>query len=179
MELCTTSLDRVFLENNDPNKYNGPMPSNDQAVLLQLANGLGYLHSLKILHGDIKPENILISSSGESVQMKWTGFGFRKSNLNDACSTSISQSATRMGSRRWWAPETYKDEANVSEIGETFSAGCVFLYFLSKGLHPFANPDLGEYKVANNVTNGKIVNRIGIHNFKQFTISKNYCFFIF
>ena len=76
-------------------------------------------------------------------------------------------------------PETYKDEANVSEIGETFSAGCVFLYFLSKGLHPFANPDLGEYKVANNVTNGKIVNRIGIHNFKQFTISKNYCFFIF
>ena len=27
MELCTASLDRVFLENNEPNKYNGPMPS--------------------------------------------------------------------------------------------------------------------------------------------------------
>jgi serine/threonine-protein kinase/endoribonuclease IRE1 len=117
------------------------MPSNEQ-VLLQLANGLHYLHTQDILHGDIKPENILISSMGESVQMKWTRFGFRQSNLND--SFSLTLSATKMGLRKWWPPEMDKDKKKISKRGEIFSAGCVFLYFLSGGIHPFPQDVLRE-----------------------------------
>jgi serine/threonine protein kinase len=133
------------------------MPSNDK-VLLQLANGLGYLHSLNIVHGDIKPENILISST-KPVQMKWTGFGFSQPNRD---SYSLTPSVTRMGSRKWWSPEMYRNEDEVTEIGETFSIGCVFLYFLSGGHHPFATPDLGEFEIAVNVTEGRIINRTGM-----------------
>ena len=137
------------------------MPSNEQ-VLLQLANGLGYLHSLNILHGDIKPENILISSTAKSVnsvQMKWTGFGFRQSND----SYSLSMSGPVMGSRKWWPPEMYEDETKASEAGEIFSAGCVFLYFLSRGFHPFGSLELArENELKNNVRDGNPVNLKGI-----------------
>jgi serine/threonine protein kinase len=152
MELCAASLDHLLLRG-----YNGPMPSNEQ-VLLQLANGLGYLHSLNILHGDIKPENILISST-LPVQMKWTGFGFRQSND----SYSLSMSGPVMGSRKWWPPEMYEDETKASQAGEIFSAGCVFLYFLSGGFHPFGSLEpADEIELKKNVTGGNPVNLKGI-----------------
>ena len=151
MELCEASLDHRML-----GKYNGPMPSNEQ-VLLQLANGLGYLHSLNVMHGDIKPENILISST-EPVQMKWTGFGFRQSNG----SFSLSLSGPQLESRRWWPPEMYLDQRNASEKGEIFSAGCVFFYFLSNGVHPFGSLERGsESQIVRNVQEGTPVNMKG------------------
>jgi serine/threonine-protein kinase/endoribonuclease IRE1 len=137
------------------------MPSRVQ-VLLQLANGLGYLHSLNILHGDIKPENILISST-TPVHMKWTGFGFTHliQPRNDSYSLTPSN-ITRMGSRKWWPPELHKEEDNLSKEGETFSAGCVFLYFLSGGNHPFASPEQGEFGTAFNVIEGNIIYKMGM-----------------
>jgi serine/threonine-protein kinase/endoribonuclease IRE1 len=123
------------------------MPSRVQ-VLLQLANGLGYLHSLNILHGDIKPENILISST-TPVHMKWTGFGFTHLRHEPY---SVSASVAKMNLRKWWSPEMYRTN-KISKKSEIFSTGCVFLYFLLDGLHPFGSADLDELE--KNVKRGK------------------------
>jgi serine/threonine protein kinase len=81
MELCAASLQDYI-----KGKYEGPMPTDEQ-VLFQLANGLEYIHSRKILHRDIKPDNILISLT-KPVEMKWSGFGSSKP-VNDLnCSLS-------------------------------------------------------------------------------------------
>ena len=97
----------------------------DLLVLLQLASGLNFLHARNIVHGDIKPENLLIfnnggNSSNQPVQIKWSDFGFSKdvtfrgnvAELNDF-STSITSSkkeglctlTTIRGSLAWISPE--------------------------------------------------------------------------
>ena len=49
----------------------------DLQVLHQMASGLAHLHAEGIVHGDIKPENILISLN-DPVQMKLADFGISK-----------------------------------------------------------------------------------------------------
>jgi serine/threonine protein kinase len=47
-------------------------------AMLQLAQGLEYIHSQKWIHGDIKPENVLIfeNYSRKAITLKWACFGF-------------------------------------------------------------------------------------------------------
>ena len=52
MDLVPTSLSSFLTESALDN-------SSQQALFRQLMSGLGHMHSLKILHGDVKPSNIL------------------------------------------------------------------------------------------------------------------------
>lgn len=76
LELCSASLDQCFLTDRDPKKYKGPLPS-DVEVVLQLAKGLEYIHSKKMVHRNIKPENVMISATNP-VLIKWSDFGLCK-----------------------------------------------------------------------------------------------------
>ncbi|KAK4004403.1 hypothetical protein OUZ56_006137 [Daphnia magna] len=126
-------------------KYSGPKLPPDELVLYQIANGLHYIHSRDLVHRDIKPENILISMT-TPVQMKVSDLSFVKKTRQD----TFSQSKIR-GTLLWMAPETlkaYTDNENKSTDlpgefpdgtikSDTFSSGCVFFYFRTRGKHPF------------------------------------------
>ncbi|KAK4004085.1 hypothetical protein OUZ56_005828 [Daphnia magna] len=126
-------------------KYSGPILPPDELVLYQIANGLHYIHSRGLVHRDIKPENILISMK-TPVQMKVFDLSFVKKTREDI----FSQSKIR-GTLPWMAPERLKvlnDTENMpvnlldgTIKSDTFSSGCVFFYFLTRGKHPFGNKD--------------------------------------
>jgi len=44
-------------------------------LFYQIAKPVAYLHSQNIYHGDIKPENILISGEGNNLSCKLIDFG--------------------------------------------------------------------------------------------------------
>jgi len=52
-------MDQLFLEDGNPKKFSGQMPT-EIVVLLQLANGLNYIHSKNLVHRYIRPENVHI-----------------------------------------------------------------------------------------------------------------------
>lgn len=75
LELCDASLDRVLLPDYHERKYGGPKLPHHSEVLLQLAEGLSYIHSKQIIHRNINPYNVLISADhNPNVTMKWSGF---------------------------------------------------------------------------------------------------------
>jgi serine/threonine protein kinase len=147
LELCDASLDHLFLNENDPKKYRGPMPP-EAEVLIQLAKGLEYIHQMGLVHRNIKPQNVLIwvNSQTKQVLMKWTDFGFSKRfEVNER--GTFSMGGVR-GAIDYFAPEILKlqDEASSSENetqkrgtvqSDVFAEGLVFGYFLSGGVHPF------------------------------------------
>jgi serine/threonine protein kinase len=136
------------LKDGDPRKYRGPMPQEIE-VLHQLAIGLEYIHQMKVIHRNIKPENVLIwvNPITDQVLMKWSGFGLNKE-VNER--GTYSMSGIR-GTYNWLAPEILKllqvDEANKAAVKQrgtvktdVFPEGLVFGYFLLKGLHLFGTP---------------------------------------
>jgi serine/threonine-protein kinase/endoribonuclease IRE1 len=152
LELCAAPLQDFIY-----GKYRGPMPTDEQ-VLFQLANGLEYIHSMEFLHRTIEPENILISKT-KPVQMKWSGFWASKPvNENGSCSLSGLR-----GTYNWMPPEQLRimkseenaDHGRGSVKSEIFSAGCVFIFFLLSGKHPFGDE---SNNIPKNVLRGDPVN---------------------
>lgn len=134
MELCAGTLGEVI----DKEKVFTLSP--DPEVMYQIANGLHYIHSQNIIHRDIKPDNIFISSE-KNGQIKVGDFDRSKEmSLENKHSVSVIT-----GTRSWMAPEMGKcfdQKIECTVDSDTFSAGCVFFVFTTRevklgGIHPF------------------------------------------
>jgi serine/threonine-protein kinase/endoribonuclease IRE1 len=154
--LCDASLEKLFLKENDPKKYRGPMPP-ELYVLLQLAEGLEYIHQMGLVHRDIKPQNVLIRSDSTTrrVVMKWADFGFSKK-VNER--GSFTMGGVR-GTYDYFAPEILKlldedsstdneDKKRGTVKSDVFAEGLVFGYFISVGVHPFGTT---SHQIQNNL----------------------------
>ena len=66
--------------------------------MMQVACGLQYLHSCqpKVVHRDVKPDNILLGSPESPFDAKLSDFGFARSK---------SHFATQCGTKEYLAPE--------------------------------------------------------------------------
>jgi calcium/calmodulin-dependent protein kinase I len=97
----------------------------------QIVSALAFLHSNGIVHRDIKPDNLLLSSESEDAVVKIADFGFAK-RIGDG------MLHTPCGSPVYSAPEIVREESYDKSV-DMWSAG-VLLYILLCGFPPFYHP---------------------------------------
>uniref|UniRef100_A0AAQ6A0I8 Protein kinase domain-containing protein n=1 Tax=Amphiprion ocellaris TaxID=80972 RepID=A0AAQ6A0I8_AMPOC len=94
-ELLDQSLHQYLQEQN---QYGLPM-GELRSVLHQLATALSYVHSINIIHADLKPVNIMVVDRHQHpVRVKVIDFGL-------ACPVSEAQQGMRLGTLWYRAPE--------------------------------------------------------------------------
>jgi serine/threonine protein kinase len=113
--------------------------------------GISELHKRKIVHRDIKPDNILIHGDGT---IKICDFGISKRIHGKGLISETS------GTPAFMAPETFSNKWYEPYSADIWSLG-VLLYTLLSGTNPFKNDDIkimkakiatGEYKVIEDIS---------------------------
>ncbi|XP_073927823.1 serine/threonine-protein kinase 36 isoform X2 [Castor canadensis] len=106
----------------------GKLPEDQvQAIAAQLVSALYYLHSHRILHRDMKPQNILLAKDGG---IKLCDFGFAR-----AMSTNTMVLTSIKGTPLYMSPELV-EERPYDHTADLWSVGCI-LYELAVGTPPF------------------------------------------
>jgi serine/threonine-protein kinase/endoribonuclease IRE1 len=101
---------------------------------------LNQLHSLGIVHGNLKPSNILISfpkGDGTGPMMKLADFGIRR-----AVRTGGVTQFRLVTTEGWMCPTDPQDLIGPSF--DTFSLGCIYGFIVLNGLHPFGTDPISR-----------------------------------
>ncbi|RWS21520.1 polarization-related protein LKB1-like protein [Leptotrombidium deliense] len=155
MEYCTTSID--ILINSSPEKKLPVYQCHE--YFIDLIDGLEYLHSIGIIHRDIKPQNLVLTNANV---LKICDFG-----ICEELETyeKLNKSVHQHGTTPYMAPEIFISCDTENE--ELFLDGCkidiwsagVTLYYMITGDLPFNYNYIGascisdEFKVKDELTN--------------------------
>jgi len=101
-----------------------------------VCEGVQYLHQLKVIHGDIKPNNVLVDENGVA---KLCDFGLVR--LVDWGGTAgMTTTSPYTGTARYKAPELFISAENRHPVatfeGDIYSVGCIMLEFIEQ-IYPF------------------------------------------
>lgn len=100
-------------------------------IALHATNGMAYLHSQKVVHFDVKPDNLLVdgdwNSPGPGPVIKVADFGLSVVKYNTFCSNV----QDLRGTLPYMAPEMILDHRHVTESADVWSLGVVFWELLT------------------------------------------------
>ena len=112
----------------------------------EVIDALTYLHSVNIVHRDVKPENILLNTINRKIRCKLIDFGISRTFENNELMME-----TPCGTVTYAPPEMHKGEKYNGILAEVWSLG-VLLYTMICGYLPFVEED--EETTIRNILNG-------------------------
>jgi serine/threonine-protein kinase len=115
-------------------------PAAVRQIALQVLDALEYAHGFGIIHRDVKPANILLTTDG---RLKVTDFGIARFAVDET------QTGLMVGTPSYMSPEQCRG-VDVDKRCDLFSLGCV-LYELSCGERAFTGDSYAEtlYRLIN------------------------------
>jgi eukaryotic-like serine/threonine-protein kinase len=126
--------------------HGDPLSTRDALTFAaQAARGLGAAHSRGIVHRDVKPDNLFITTAGV---LKVLDFGLAhlagdsSGAERDSTESKLTSAGAVLGTIRYMSPEQAKGLA-VDSRSDLFSLGVVLCEMLS-GRHPFQRPTSAE-----------------------------------
>ncbi|ODQ55531.1 kinase-like protein [Saitoella complicata NRRL Y-17804] len=126
MDYCFGGSIRTVLQS-------GPLPELHISIITrELLHALSYIHSLPLIHRDLKCANILLTHTG-SIQL--CDFG-----VAAPLTSSQSKRSTFVGTPYWMAPEVIREGEWYDVKADIWSAG-VCVYEMATGNPPFADQE--------------------------------------
>ena len=115
----------------------GRLPAGRAAhIALQVAEGLDVCHQQNLIHGLLKPSNIMVGSSNQVFILDF-GIGCLLAETEGESLVDTMSTANSVTSGLDCAsPESIMDPTNLTPAGDQYSLGCVLYYMLS-GQYPF------------------------------------------
>jgi eukaryotic-like serine/threonine-protein kinase len=101
-------------------------PREAASLALQVAEALGTAHERRVVHRDIKPQNVLLTATGDA---KVADFGIARA----ASAATISQTSLVLGTASYMSPEQAVGEPATPE-SDLYSLGVVFYEMLTAEL---------------------------------------------
>jgi serine/threonine protein kinase len=118
-------------------------------ILKQLLHGIQHAHSEGIIHRDIKPQNIIITTKDESVKL--TDFGLAKIyESGDTAYTSVTG-----GTLHYMSPEQVSGDDDVDVRSDIYSIG-ITAYQMLAGSTPFPGDEKG-FVIQSRIVEGNLV----------------------
>ncbi|MEM9354839.1 MAG: protein kinase [Pseudomonadota bacterium] len=108
---------------------NGPLPvSESLAIASQIANALGEAHRLGIIHRDVKPSNILLSTEGIP---KLLDLGIAQVRQPSDEAGELTTDGIPVGTVAYTAPEQIRGDGDVDARADIYSLGCTLFFLLT------------------------------------------------
>jgi serine/threonine protein kinase len=122
----------------------GPLDAKDVVeVGHQLLSVLAHVHAHRIIHRDVKPENIFLAFEGDDIKVKLLDFGIAKVRGDVMDPEAIrTHDGVRLGTPHYMSPEQWRGE-ELTERSDVWAAGAV-LYTATMGDPPYDADDLGD-----------------------------------
>ncbi len=99
-------------------------------LILQVLSALQYAHNRSLVHRDIKPGNVLITRTGQTLAAKLADFGVAKQYTNSGFS-QITRAGDVVGSLPYMPPEQFLNSREALPSCDLYAAGATLYHWLT------------------------------------------------